>query len=181
MARFSDIRRATELKVALDNYTNYLRNAENRPTKRLQGGAVGRPRGQREIGYILPFTREVDASDRAQVGITTRAKNFGLATLGGRLVVAAAPPAGSNILLLKRFKPATASVFDPSGPAVYVQSKITKLYYPKRPGESYSLPFGALAENEEFSTAASAVKGALFAIATGDGKRVSISFERYTV
>jgi len=63
-----------------------------------------------------------------------------------------------------------------------VQSKVTKLYYLKYTGDSFSSPFGATSDAEEELAGGTAVKNAIITLfGAADIKRVSISPEKVPV
>ena len=173
--RYSQIKRGAEYNQALDNYLLYLRDAQTRPTKRLQGGARG-ARRKLEVRYVKPFGMAIGADEMFEV----RASADSLTEIGsavGSRITTATP--STKILINKKFKPARVSAFKGSGNATYVQSKVTKLYYLKYEGDSSSLPFGALTEVEEEQTGANAVRQAIITLfGAADIKRISFSAEK---
>jgi hypothetical protein len=177
--RFSQIKRGTEYNRGLDNYVQYLRDAENRPTKRLQGGVRG-ARRELVIRAVTPFGISISAGEVYEVRASQKSiTGIGSAVGATRLVT----PSGSTTPTVnKKFKPARVSSFKGSGTASYQQSKVTKLYYLKYEGDSYSLPFGAISETEEEATGAKVVKAAILsAFGAADIKRISFSPERVPV
>jgi hypothetical protein len=83
---------------------------------------------------------------------------------------------------LGKFRPARVAAFRGTGAATYVQSKITKLYYLKYEGDSFSAPFGATSATEEEAVGAAAVRTAIIsAFGAADIKRVSFSPEKVVV
>lgn len=177
--RFSQIKKGAEYDSALDNYVDYLRNSATRPTKRLQGGTRGARRELVEAA-VRPFGYEggtsnfllVKASQASLTGLGT-ALSTRTFTSGANLTAATS---------MKGFKPARVTAFRGSGAASYVQSKITKLYYLKYEGDSFSAPFGATSDTEEEAAGGRAVKTAILTqFASSDIKRVSISPEKVPV
>lgn len=176
--RFSQIKRGTEYNQGLDNYIDYLRNAETRPTKRMQGGTRG-ARRRLTFRYLKPFGLETAADEYYEVRASEDALTALGSAVGARLTTA---PANADIQSNKKFKPARVTVFAGSGSATYVQSKITKLYYLKYEGDTNSLPFGATSGTEEEQAGARAVKTAILSlIAASDVKRISFTPERVPV
>lgn len=177
--RFSQIKRGAEYDTALTNYVDYIRNAATRPTKRLQGGTRGArretiPAALRPFGMNMAADTyiAVRASQDSVTGIGSALTNR-LFTQGTQLEAADK---------LSGFRPAKVTAFRGSGNAAYVQSKITKLYYLKYEGDSFSAPFGALSDTEEFETGASAVRAAIVtAFASADIKRISFTPEKVPV
>lgn len=149
--RFSDVNRGGELKLALDNLTQYKTNAATRTTKRITG--TGTPTRRNQVFVrIMPFSDTKAANEttfpsyRVKVGAhiatnTTitggkapfagaKANNYFDITLTG----AVKPPTG--------FSAARLSTFESSAAGTYAQSKFTKLYYIKTPGTSYHYAIG---------------------------------------
>jgi hypothetical protein len=157
--RFSQIKKGAEYNQGLDNYIDYLRNAESRPTKRLQGGVRGSrrttvPAAVRPFGMVLE-------GDFALTRISTESQTGIGSTIATRTFTS-----GANL---------TAAVS-------YAQSKITKLYYLKYVGDTFTAPIGSLSDTEEEQTGGAAVKTAIIAAFGGsDIKRVSISPEKVPV
>lgn len=177
--RYSQIKKGAEYEKALENYTTYLRNTDTRPTKRLQGGARGNRR-QTVAAAVRPFGAELASG----VYLSTRVGQESLTTLGGQLAsrvfTQGAQLAGAT--KMAKFRPARVIAFRGSGAATYVPSKVTKLYYLKYEGDSYSAPFGATSDTEEEQAGGIAVKAAILTLfGAADIKRVSISPERVPV
>ena len=177
--RYSQIKRGAEYEVGLNNYIDYLRLAETRPTKRMQGGVRG-ARRQTIPAAVRPFGIDLDANLAAvRVGSESH-QELGGAVTAARLVTTGAPLATAQ--RIEGFRPARAAAFRGSGAATYVQSKVTKLYYLKYAGDSFSLPFGATAGTEEEHAGGTAVKAAIIAaFGAADVKRVSITPEKVPV
>lgn len=176
--RYSDIKKGGELKIALDNYVDYLTNPANRTTKRVTGGSYGGTKGAMIRIGIRPFGVPVAAGFyvinqvRAEALTTTGANFDGIADFGSGTdkrfektidvtnIVAA--PEG--------YVPARVSAFKGVGAPTYKQSKVTKLYYLHYPGKTWSCPFGrlmtALGDNELEQTVYNSVKEAVLAEAT---------------
>lgn len=176
--RFSQVKRGAEYKKALDNYTDYLKNAETRPTKRLQGG-VRTSRRQLVERAVRPFGMDLSGDETVLVK-ASQASITGIgAAVGSRLIV---PSTTTNASKLSKFKPARVSAFRGTGAATYVQSKVTKLFYLKYTGDSFGLPFGALTEAEEEATGAKTIRTAIIAaFGAADVKRISFSPEKVPV
>lgn len=177
--KYSQIKKGLEYQTALDNYVEYLRNPANRRTKRLVGGTRGAQR-QSRIACVLPFGIDQAGGEKYLTQVSEASWNALGAVIGARLSVTQADLALSS--KVSKFKPARASVFRGSGAASYVQSKVTKLFYLKYTGDSYSIPFGAVSEGEEEQVGSRVVKAALITGGSGsDVNRVSISPERVPV
>ena len=180
MARkFSDIKRGAEYDFALDNYIQYLRDTETRPTKRMQGGTRG-ARRESVPAAVLPFGMAMAADEYVlcRVGTST------LADIGGALTnrLFSQGTQLANASKYQGFRPAKVSAFSGNGNAAYVQSKVTKLYYLKYEGNNYNAPFGALTAAEEQATGAAAVRTALLSLfGAADIKRVSFSPEKVSL
>jgi hypothetical protein len=177
--RYSQIKRGAEYDLALDNYVTYIRDAATRPTKRLRGGARG-ARRTTVAAALRPFGMELPAGTYAAV----RASQDSVTGLGSalttRLFTSGSQLTGANPI--SKFTPARISAFRGSGAATYVQSKITKLYYLKYEGDSFSAPFGATGDAEEEQTGARAVRAAVLSVfGAADIKRVSFSPEKVPV
>jgi len=177
--RYSDVRRGAELNKALTNYAAYLQNASTRPSKRLQGGTVERTIAKKNV-TVRPFSLD---NDTTKPKVLVQATVQGLSTSGGllaKLTTRIDETPGTDFRLEGGFSPAKVSYFKPTGTTrTYVQSKITKLFYLKYPGTTYSIPFGALSDTEEFETAKALVKADVLEIdPTLNYRRVSISGEK---
>jgi hypothetical protein len=149
--RFSDINRGGELKLALDNVTQYKTNAATRTTKRITGTGTPTRRSQAFV-RIMPFSDSKAANEtvfpsyrvKVDVLVTTagtktggkaqfalgKANNYFEKALTGSVK----PPTG--------FSPAKLSTFESTAAGTYAQSKFTKLYYIKTPGTSYHYAIG---------------------------------------
>lgn len=174
--RYSQIKKAAEYETALNNYTTYLKDAATRPTKRMQGGTKGASRPVSKAA-VSPFGMDSSASGKILVSIGDKSKTKLATALGStRLDLSNAGIAAAN--RLAGFRPAKVSAFEGSDAATYVQSKVTKLYYLKYPGDSFNAPFGATADTEEIETAMGLVRAAVVAVLTGDVKRISFSTEK---
>jgi hypothetical protein len=177
--RYSQIKRGAEYDLALDNYVTYIRDAATRPTKRLQGGQRGARRETLEAA-VLPFGMELAAGTYAQTRISQSAFAGIGGALTGRVFTQGSQLAGATPL--GKFRPARVSSFRGTGAANYVQSKVTKLYYLKYEGDSFSAPFGALTNTEEEAVGAAAVRTAIRGIfGAADIQRVSFSPEKIAV
>lgn len=177
--RYSQIKRGAEYDTALNNYVDYLRNAATRQTKRLKGGARGSTR-QTVSAALRPFGMELDAGQFAQVRVSQDSVTGLGNALTTRLFTQGTQLANSE--KLAKFRPAKITAFRGTGTATYVQSKITKLYYLKYAGDTFSAPFGALSDTEEEVVGSRAVKAAVLTnFASADNKRVSIAPEKVPV
>lgn len=177
--RYSDVRRGAELNKALTNYATYIQNAATRPSKRLQGGTVGRTIVKKDVA-VRPFSMDNDAT---KPKVLTKATEQGISTAGGLQTALSTRidlDPGTDFRLEGGFTPAKVSYFKPTSNArTYVQSKVTKLYYIKYEGNTYSAPFGAATDAEEFETAKALVKDDVMALDPGlNYRRISISGER---
>ena len=191
--RFSNIRKGGEYKKALDNYVDYLTNTDNRNTSRFTGAGTPGTRGKSQTVGVRLFGADITAGDYVvstvpERGLGSTGANFDAIpdfgtgadkraeyTIDPANVVG--EPTGFN-------RPARLTVFLPSGGAsTYAQSKFTKLYYAKKPGSSYTTPFGrkfsATGTTERFADA----RAQIIALLKGDGAnqfpRVSIREEDY--
>lgn len=175
--RYSNIKKGTAYKRALDNYIEYLTNPP--PSKRLTGGNVGTKKPM-TAGVVTPFGKEMSGTSSALVTMSQRSLDEFGAQFSNRLRTGAQALGDST--KLTGYKPAKANIFRSSGGTrSYEQSKITKLWYLKYEGESFSLPFGAIADNEEESAAGATIKQTILASLTGEYSRVSISSEKIKV
>ena len=177
--RYSDVRRGAELNKALTNYAAYLQNASTRPSKRLQGGTVERTIAKQNVA-VRPFSLD---NDTAKPKVLVKATEQGLSTTGGlaaKLSTRIDVTLGTDFRIEGGFTPAKVSYFKPtSNTRTYVASKITKLYYIKYAGSTFSIPFGALTDAEEFETAKALVKADVLELdPTLNYRRVSITNER---
>ena len=169
--RYSDIKRGGELKTALDNKTAWDLNTNGaRKTKRLTGG-TGTKRDQKTVA-ILPFSIKPASPPTTYYLVKMGGKSFTTtgATAFGKtkadnyydstptsVAGAKRPPSGFSPARLSTFQStATGTTID------YVQAKATKLYYPKRTGDSFHYPIGRLlsapdtADEQETKTAITA-------------------------
>lgn len=186
MSAYSDIFRSVELRKGLENYVEYLTDSAKRTTKRLIGGAVGEARGDTLLGAVKPFGLPLTA-DFLGVAVNYPERSVegeGASVLGSkigtRLIKTITPTDADKYDEDSGFSPARAIVFRPNGTRTYVQSKRTKLYYIKYGGDTFSCPFGATGEAEEFGSARKEVRATLLAGLPKYG-RVSVVNERYTV
>lgn len=177
--RYSQIKRGAEYEQALNNYVDYLRNASTRQTKRMTGGARGSTR-QTIPAALRPFGMELASGTYA----SARASQDSITGLGNALTNRLFTQ-GANLAAAGKvydFRPARITAFRGTGSAIYVQSKITKLYYLKYAGDNFSAPFGATSDTEEEATGGRAVKAAvLTAFGSADNKRISISPEKVPI
>ena len=177
--RYGQIKKGLEYETALNNYVEYLRNPANRTTKRMTGGTRGE---RRDIikGAVLPFGIDASAGQYYLVSVSVKSNTAIGASVSSRLFTSGTNLTGAD--KLSKFSPAKAQVFRGSGAASYQQSKVTKLWYLKYEGDSYSIPFGALTETEEEQTGARLVRSALLSGGSAsDVNRVSIVSERVPV
>lgn len=177
--RFSQIKKGAEYDSALTNYVDYIRNAATRPTKRLQGGTRG-ARRQTVPAALLPFGMALPADTFVLVRISQPSVTGLGSALTNRIFTQGTQLANAD--RMAGFRPARVQAFQGNGNATYVQSKITKLWYLKYEGDSFTAPFGALTGNEEFETGASAVRNAIVtAFGAADIKRISFTPEKVPV
>ncbi len=187
--RFSDIDRAGELKFAFDNYNTYKTNLATRQTVRVAGTGTPKARNLVRVA-VYPFTSAPIAG-----GLTyedyrvsmTKASLDGVAPVPSwgkteALKYFDDTPENTVIDAPKGFQAARMSIFEPSGNAVYAKSKFTKLYYPKRSGNSAHYPIGRLRATPgtgDEQEAKAALRAAL-ATALGQtaGRRISFRDER---
>ena len=110
---------------------NYTRDPNSNPDKILQVS-------------INPFGYAVDAANLAICPFSQRARNSSVGTaLIGAANVTIGTPAGAQDL--KGFIPAKATIFAGTGSTGGTEepSEITGLRYKKKPGASYTVPYGA--------------------------------------
>lgn len=177
--RYSQIKRGAEYEVGLNNYIDYLRTAETRPTKRMQGGVRG-ARRQTLPAALRPFGVDLGTAPYVAVRVGLDSSQELAAAVTGRLFTSGANLAAAT--RIEGFRPAKASAFRGTGAATYVQSKVTKLHYLKYTGDTFNIPFGATAETEEEFAGGTAVKNAILtAFGAADIKRVSITPEKVPV
>lgn len=177
--RYSQIKRGAEYEAALNNYVDYLKNIETRPTKRLQGGIRG-ARRQTLPAALRPFGADLAAGVYLSTRVGQESSQEIGQTVTGRLFTQGANLAAAT--KMSGFRPAKATAFRGTGAAAYVQSKVTKLYYLKYTGDNFSVPFGATSDAEEELAGGTAVKNAILTLfGAADIKRVSISPEKVPV
>ncbi|QYO62785.1 hypothetical protein [Leptolyngbya sp. 7M] len=177
--RFSQIKKGAEYDTALTNYVDYIRNAATRPTKRLQGGTRG-GRRQTVPAALRPFGMDLGENAFVLVRVSQQSVTGLGNALTNRLFIQGTQLANAD--RLSGFRPARVQAFQGNGNAAYVQSKITKLFYLKYEGDSFTAPFGALTTAEEFETGASAVRTAVVtAFGAADIKRISFTPEKVPV
>ncbi|NJO79168.1 MAG: hypothetical protein HC827_12035 [Cyanobacteria bacterium RM1_2_2] len=177
--RYSQIRRGAEYDAALDNYVAYIRDAATRPTKRMQGGARGARRETLQAA-LLPFGIDLPANTFAAARISQTSFAAIGATLTNRTYTGATQLAAATPLA--KFRPARVSAFRGTGAATYVQSKVTKLYYLKYEGDSFTAPIGALNAAEEEADGCRLVRTAIQGVfGAADIQRISFSPEKVPV
>lgn len=179
--RYSDVLRGAELNQALNNYVDYIQNIDNRQTKRLRGGAPGEARPRRQVA-VKPFGIEMGAGEFALVGISQASYTKLSSAIGARMSITSEALGGAS--KLDRFKPAKVNYFEPTSDSArsYVQSKLTKLYYLKIQGDSFSAPFGATTDAEEELAGSRVVKTAVYNIAPSkESRRVWFTPEKVPV
>lgn len=191
--RFSDIKRGGELKKALDNYTDYLKEAETRDSPRFTGAGTPGTRGKSQIVGVRLFGTDIAPgsyvlSRVSAAALGSSAANFDNITdigTGTNKRVEYTIDAANVVGEPTGFKRAARlSVFKPSGEAsFYKRSKFTKLFYAKKPGKSYSTPFGrqfsAAGTTERFATARAQIIASLKGDNANQFPRVSIREEDY--
>lgn len=179
--RYSRIERGAEYQQAQENLADWMRQKANNPTSKLaQGGVVENSRPRRECA-VRPFNRDVGNGGYALTQVTIQSYDKLGQTLSSRISVS-----DTNIIAaqdLDRFKPAKVHYFEPEKTndenARYARSERTGLYYVKREGTSYTVPFGATSDNEELKAGSNEVKRLVYNVAaTIQYRRVHISPEK---
>lgn len=164
--RFSDIYRGGELKLALDNLNTYRADAATRQSPRITG--KGEPKNrQKVIVAVAPFYMAATSDAKlkvVQVGASkasydaTAADNFGKTETDKYLKAAS----DSNTEKPDGFSPARIRTFNPtSEKGSYEKSKFTGLYYVKRPGVGYSLPFGKKLATDSYESVLADLRSSL--------------------
>lgn len=175
--RFSDIKRAAQLKDALDNYIVYLQTP--RPPRLNTRG----PRDTSQIVYVAPFTMTVAADEVVQARVNPAHYTKLGATINGAAGAEVLATIGAKTLVdLGRFTAARLVLFENSTRSVTLEtSEVTGTQYMKYAGDRYSCPFGAQAATDDMIDAYQAAKAAVLAAgttATADVKRVSLIREK---
>jgi hypothetical protein len=188
--RFSDIYKGAENAQALRNLNNYKENVAQKGSKRLRGGTRDRTRirDRREV-FIKPFGSNTTTTFKGYAVMIanpeqpTSAKFTENLVTPGRILLSVTPEDSANWdEAPDGYQPAKVTIFVPAGGTpTYVQSKLTKLYYLKYPGNSYNCGFGALTDAEEFTAGARAVKSAFKADFNQANFRANITPEKFAV
>lgn len=147
LSRFRDIRRATDLEAGLAGYKDWLEN-RHLTSKRKTGGSVGEAR-KTVINYIAPFAMESFANGTSYRVRRSIESNIRLGTINNRIISNNPDNSGEFFSFKKGQSPCRVYLFESNGNRSYVQSKITKLWYLKYSGESYSSPIGKKTLNEK--------------------------------
>ena len=179
MSKLSTILKAEEYQKALDNYINWVKNTENRSSKRLKGGDAPVARPRRRIALRL-FGKELKTDQYLAYSVSRESYDKLKDKISGRAWINDEKLAIAETM--KGVKPAKVILFEPdsnSGAgARYKESAVTKLHYVYRPGKNYSMAFGPKDDNEEFAKAAIALKTAVGSLLPESlYKRVSITPE----
>ncbi len=163
--RYADIKRGGELKKGLENLIAYQTESLNNPQTVRGGNITGktitsRPRTR---VAVLPFGVDTESSARYIVQASKESIEKAGNTLGSRLTTNLANV--TNVEKRRGFVPAKIHFFEPDSSsgsgASYKRSEKTGLYYINRDGKSYTVPFGATSESEEFATASAQVIAAI--------------------
>ena len=187
--RYSDIKRGGELKTALDNKTAWDLNTNGaRKTKRLTGG-TGTKRNLKTVS-VIPFTTDGDLTPPTRYLVRMTAKSFDTST-GTAFAKTKADnyydttPDASAVKPPSGFRPARMSTFQTTGTGTtinYVQSKVTKLYYPQRLGDAYHYPIGRAKASpqtgDERSTKAALLADLVTELNAVAGRSVTFSDEK---
>lgn len=176
--RYSDIKRATELKEALTRYTTYLTTP--RPRQLNSRG----PRDTSKIVFLAPFTITVGTDEVVQARVNpAHYTKLGASINGAGTGAEVLETVGAKTLIdLGRFSSARVVLFENSTRSVTVAtSDVTGTQYLKYAGDRYSCPFGAKLATDDMIDAYQAVKAAVLVAgttATADVKRVSLIREK---
>lgn len=134
--RYSDIKRAANLKTALDNYTAYL------ATPRTPKVGLGQPLSER-----VQLELESFGGGGGGAPISVRAAKSGFDRLGADINAvagAAVVAATATSAVVRGFKAASVITFEnATRAAASKDSAITKQPYLKYTGERFACPFGA--------------------------------------
>lgn len=168
--------RIEEQQQALENYIDYVKNIQNRPTFGSTGQGNYSPRGRLRRIALRPFSLDLPAGNYAEAFVSDRAFGQLSATVGARIKTDAT--ALGSAFPLRKFKPAKLVFFNGSGALQTTRSKFTKLYYRKRQGTSYTISFGQASAGETFAEGAAALMTAM-AAANTENNRVWVQPEKY--
>jgi hypothetical protein len=175
--RYSDIRRAAQLKAALDNYVDYLQTP--RPPRLNTKG----PRDNSQVVFLAPFTISVGTDEVVAARVNPAHYTKLGATINGASGAEVLAAIGTKELIdLGQFTAARLVLFENSTRSVTVEtSEVTGTQYLKYAGERYSCPFGAQAATDDMIDAYQAAKAAVLVAgvtASADVKRVSLIREK---
>lgn len=178
MARYSDIRRAAQLKASLDRYTTYLSTPRTPDLNSRGDRAVQVSAGV--IPFSLDIAGDMVATSAPQTG-ETRLKTA-INAISGAKVFTGAEVTG-DVDSLNAFKPARVTTFENATKTKTIAtSDVTGARYLKYAGDRFSLPFGkdTKAGTEKLVDVFDAIKAALKARQNLDVNRVSVVPERYS-
>jgi hypothetical protein len=176
--RYSRIREAGQLNIALTNYIQYL----TQPRERNVGTRGARP--DSKAVYVVPFGFDLPATtERVRVrnsvdGYTDLAARINVAGTGGKV----ADALGSNtVAQVGQFSPARLVWFrNATRSTSVVRSDITNLEYLKYAGDRSSCAFGRENADDNEYDAFDAIKSSILATSGLAINRVSLSRERYS-
>lgn len=176
--RYSDIRRATQLKDALDNYVAYL-STPRAPRLNTRGA-----RDNSKVVFLAPFTTTVADTEVIQARVNPAHFTKLGALINGTGTGAEVLEANGtkNIVDLGRFSAARVVLFQNATRSVTVStSDVTRNQYLKYAGERFSCPFGQKTTTSDMIDAYLNVKAAVLAstsVASAAVKRVSLIREK---
>lgn len=175
--RYSDIKRAYQLKNALDGFVNHIQTSATRPRRINTRGALN----LNKIVYVAPFTAHVDVDEVCAARTNDESwQAISPSILGGSSAADVVDALGTKTLVsLPSFRAARIVFFTNATRSVTVEtSEVTGLQYLKYAGNRYSCPFGANTDAIDQMEAFAEVKAHLLTtFANNDVKRVSLSRE----
>ena len=175
--RYSDIKRAYQLKAALDGYVAHIQSSATRPSRINTRG----PLNLNKIVYVAPFTAQADVDEVCAARTNDDSwQAISPSILGGSTAADIVDVLGTKTLIsLPSFRAARIVFFTNSTRVVEVKaSEVTGLQYLKYTGTRYSCPFGAGTDAIDQMEAFAEVKAHLLTtFANNDVKRVSLSRE----
>lgn len=172
--RYSRIREAGQLNLALTNYIQYL----TQPRERNVGTRGARPESRKV--YVQPFGFDIPTDEIAEVNNSVDGYNALNAEINGAAGAEVQPGRGSLAsALVGGFTPARVVWFrNATRSTSVVRSQVTNLQYLKYAGDRFSCAFGRKAAGDDEHDAFREIKTALvnpaFAV-----NRVSLSREKY--
>lgn len=176
--RYSRIRQAGQLNLALANYIQYLTEPRERNV-----GTRG-PQAPRKSVYVTPFGFDLQTSEvaRATNGVedyTVLASQINAAGTGAKVTDTLG---ADSIATIGQFSPARLVWFRNSTRSTQVvRSEVTNLQYLKYNGDRSSCAFGRAAADDNQYDAFDAVKAAILGTNAGlETNRVSLTREKYT-